>query len=170
MNNDEAFVESRGRLLTRVSARDRRRGFAVVRWSFYMWPPSWCEYVKNVLTYGPVLRLVSVRSLSVIRVFCTHVADQLWRAFAGVQWNHANKVRRYPHPGPFQVTDLPGFLLQDVLGHRVAGGCSRTHLPPCTAQLYRWVLSHVERNRSGYLCLYYVIWNETLSSVPQVPR
>lgn len=59
--------------------------------------------------------------------------------FAGLQWYHINKVRRYHNPGTFQVTDLPGLLLQDVLGHRASRGHTRPHLPPCAAQLYRSV-------------------------------
>lgn len=74
---------------------------------------------------------------------CFHCTDLLWCPCAGVQRNHLDQVRRYPHPGAFQIPDLPGFLLQDVPGHRVAGGCSRAHLPPCTAQLHRWALGHM---------------------------
>lgn len=59
----------------------------------------------------------------------------------GIQWDHINKVRRYPNPGALQVADLPGLLLQDVFGHSVAGGHTRPHLPPCAAQLYRSVIS-----------------------------
>lgn len=68
---------------------------------------------------------------------CFHSTDFLRCPCAGVQRHHLDQVRRYPHPGAFQIADLPGFLLSDVLGHRVAGGRSRTHLPPRAAQLYR---------------------------------
>lgn len=60
---------------------------------------------------------------------------------AGFQWNHINEVRRDRGVGVFQVKDIPGLLLQDVLGHRVAGSCARPHLPPCAAQLHRSVIS-----------------------------
>lgn len=58
------------------------------------------------------------------------------RLVAGFQWDHVDKVWRNPHLGLFQVADLPGLLLQDVFGHRAAGGRTRPHLPPCAAQLH----------------------------------
>lgn len=42
---------------------------------------------------------------------CFRSTDFLWCPCAGVQRNHLDQVRRYPHPGAFQIADLPGFLL-----------------------------------------------------------
>lgn len=75
-------------------------------------------------------------------LFAKTCSDRTSSLVVGFQWDHINKVRRDRGAGVFQVKDIPGLLLQDVLGHRVARSRARPHLPPCAAQLRRSVIGH----------------------------